>query len=480
MDKNLLVQIVVPVGKQKWEIGTGYPVAKDRILTAHHVLFPEQRNKDRKIELRWYHLSGAAKEWQEIADDCVIWTGDDKYDVAIIKHPFPEIVNEWGILSDDKSTTNEAWESRGFASAGKLKNDTQEPVDLKGTIYSMADNDTSFVLGVDHEVQKEEYWKGASGSPVFVDHKILGVIISCPPKFDGSRFRATPAWQLLQQDGFRIAIGYSKREDRLKNTKHRLVKILNESLAVQKEFSKQLNFPLNGGTVEVGGLVDQLLDSSLDKLLSMCDSSVEKMHEEAEKTAVSVIQKVTSEILPVIFGEGIIERVKAHKSEVNPIIVSLPINTYTAAEIIMAGFDNRETKFKPLLSEELYPEGKFSLPLFPEAGNNTDQGQSETDFHQQMRGFAGSDLLKQSSTVNESRIIKAAAKELEYLSTRKKRTYYVLCRQLAENSSNNNFISKMKKAYSALIFIELNENEDFFDKERDQFRPLKDIFTSEV
>ena len=422
MDKNLLVQIVVPVGDKGWEIGTGYPVAKDRILTARHVLFPKNRNKTRKIEIRWFHLSGPAKKWDPIDDSCIIEESYNDLDVAIINHPFPEQVDNWGILSEDKPSDHVDWVSQGFASAGKLEGDVQEPVDLKGNTYSMADTQTSFKLGVDDKVQEEKQWKGASGSPVFVNGVILGVIISCPPNFDGNRFRATPTWKLLEQDGFRKAIGYDERNDTLKNVKSRLEMVLAISDKAQKELSEQMGSTVSGGNIGVKTLAEELLHAPLERLLKACKASANKMCAEGEKQALFVIREVINEMLPVMFGEGVIERVKAYKAAANATLISLPINTHTAAEVIMSGFDKRKTSFKELLPNFILPEGKYALPLLPEGGNNSKQAQYEKDFHQQMRLFAGEELLQQSTAADESRIIKAAAQELEYLSTQDAKT----------------------------------------------------------
>lgn len=48
MNKSLLVAVFVPIkdaaGEDSGELATGYPVGKDLILTARHVLHPEPPN----------------------------------------------------------------------------------------------------------------------------------------------------------------------------------------------------------------------------------------------------------------------------------------------------------------------------------------------------------------------------------------------------------------------------------------------------
>jgi hypothetical protein len=63
-----------------------------------------------------------------------------------------------------------------------------------------------FELGVDDPAKSPDLWQGASGSPVFVDGKIQGVIITAPTNFPANRFAAAPMWRLLQDDAFRKAV----------------------------------------------------------------------------------------------------------------------------------------------------------------------------------------------------------------------------------------------------------------------------------
>lgn len=65
MNKDLLVEIFVDVGDAAGDgyIATGYPVANNRIITAHHALYPEGKIP-KSIEVRWHHQSGELKNWQ--------------------------------------------------------------------------------------------------------------------------------------------------------------------------------------------------------------------------------------------------------------------------------------------------------------------------------------------------------------------------------------------------------------------------------
>jgi hypothetical protein len=84
MDKNWLVQIFVPTTdpEGKGSVGTGYPVARERILTARHVVFHENRDDSKPIEARWYHLDESQREWRTVSK--IIWDSK-KEEVAVIE-----------------------------------------------------------------------------------------------------------------------------------------------------------------------------------------------------------------------------------------------------------------------------------------------------------------------------------------------------------------------------------------------------------
>ena len=228
IDKNLLVQIFVPTSDPdgKGSIGTGYPVAPGRILTARHVLFPENRVPKSLGEVRWYHLNGVLREWRPITN--IVWQ-DVNMDVTVIECDFPGTVKTYGMLTRSKPKTDARWESEGFAKVGKKEGGTCPPVPLKGATYSMGEQGV-FHLGVDDPAYQPSAWKGASGSPVFVDGKIQGVIVIAQADFPANRLAATPSFKLLNEPSFRQAIGWREPDrtaDIVKPTPFYLASLVN-------------------------------------------------------------------------------------------------------------------------------------------------------------------------------------------------------------------------------------------------------------
>lgn len=168
-DKDLLVEIFAGKSDEEGEIATGYPIAKNRILTAGHALFTDD-NESHPIQVRWHHLKNSpAREWRP---GSVIWSGNSKFDIAVVDCDFPDEVDHWGYLSDEALRQNKDWASEGFARAGK-RDSGRMPVPVGGTAYAPATASLEFVLGNDDPVSGEDNWNGASGSPVFHGETVL-------------------------------------------------------------------------------------------------------------------------------------------------------------------------------------------------------------------------------------------------------------------------------------------------------------------
>jgi hypothetical protein len=193
MDKSLLIAVFVPTtdetgtdfGGQRGELATGYPVGKDLILTARHVLHPEppcHRDRRHRVKLRWHYFpSGEGMNWIEIPDEDLVWESPGELDAALIRCPRPRDAVGWGIVSRDQPRDGVTWASEGFPRATRYEN-RRNPSSFIGKVCSKAPSEPCFELTVETAPEDEEGWKGVSGMPVFVGRRILGVVGSVPPK----------------------------------------------------------------------------------------------------------------------------------------------------------------------------------------------------------------------------------------------------------------------------------------------------------
>lgn len=141
--KDLLIELFVPsaAGNAKGKIGTGFPIAKDRIMTARHVLFGDGRDETADFEIRWHHWRDSdnpAGKWQPVPRKQIVFAGSDDLDAAVIAHALPAEVNAWFPLTARNHATGTRWESEGFPDVGKREDNRREAVPMTGEVYSYA------------------------------------------------------------------------------------------------------------------------------------------------------------------------------------------------------------------------------------------------------------------------------------------------------------------------------------------------------
>jgi hypothetical protein len=214
-EKNLLIEIHVTADDGREKNFTGYPVAPGRILTARHGLLPDVISEAKIIKVRWHELEvrDPRRDWRPAK---VIWE-DGPLDVALLACNFPDGLTGYGWLSDQpprETNPPMRWASAGIAKAGDKSKTASGSFDFHGNVYSAAGNKLRFDIGVEDEALARAYWEGASGMPIFVDRRIIGVAMSCDEATEARRFKASPVRKMLRDPKFRDAIGYDAREKR--------------------------------------------------------------------------------------------------------------------------------------------------------------------------------------------------------------------------------------------------------------------------
>ncbi len=390
VDKSLLVAVFVPTtdktGKdfkgKRGELATGYLVGKDLILTVRHVLQsepPYYRDKRYPVAIHWYYFgSDSELDWIEISEKSIIWQSQGELDAALIRCPRPPDALGWGIISYEKPRDGMRWQSVGFPRATKYA-DVRHPSSFGGQVRSMADQDAFFELIENAQPEKDEDWKGASGMPVFVGDRILGVVQSLPPKFNVRKLYATPAWRLLKDEAFCHVIGYDEQAARINKVKSRLVKLLADSPDVIETLIRQI-----GITDEMTGLpADRLTQQLSDYLLemdfrtvivalnrahhSLFDKRDDKSGEQGTD-AVATLVEIAQLVVPAIYDYGVVQWTRSQRDNGDAALVPLPAGTKTVAEIIMAGVDGRETWFRPCEHEYDQQKGQLCLSWIPTHG----------------------------------------------------------------------------------------------------------------
>lgn len=477
MNKDLLVEIFVPTNDDgtKGSLGTGYPIAKNLILTARHVLFPDNRDDSQKIEFRWHHRHGEDREWQPITD--IVWQSDGDFDAALIECPFPDDISYVALVSDERPVDDANWKSEGFPMVGR-KDETTTAVPMRGETYSAAETADRFQLGVKDEPTRPELWQGASGSPVFVGARLIGVITTCLGNFDGKRLEATPIWKLLKDNRFCELIGYKDRKSQLESLVRQVEEALQRSESVTDQLWREMpSHLLSAIPYSAAGLASALVSIPIDQLLTCANKAQNKLKDDRDKNLIcDVVQVVLPCIIDGAHGSAV-EYVKNKKNDPAFAVIELPTDLKTVAEIIMAAVDNRAAAFR---FGDRFPEGKWSLPMPPEGGIDTNISVFNKSWDQHLiKKIATDDQLTRYST---EELVQMVAFELSHLAENGVTHYVILTfpakTPIPEFEDLQQRFLELKNRYPSVVFIYLRNDGRRALQEQMKFRPLSDLVIS--
>ncbi|MFO1424063.1 MAG: hypothetical protein U1F70_10490 [Candidatus Competibacteraceae bacterium] len=371
MNKDLLVEIFVPTTeRQNWgAIGTGYPVAKDRILTARHVLCPPNRDWDKPIEIRWHHQPPEERRWIEIPDNDVLWAGDEHCDAAVFACVFPPDAQPWGTLSIESPRPVE-WESEGFPAVGEQDDNTRVATAMRGHMHRMAKAAPFFALDLPVGADRDKLHEGASGSPVMSGWKLLGVIVECPPHFDAKRLWAVPTCRLLEMPGFCEAIGYTQQTAALDLLREQIILELSASKDAMEALEASMSiagddFATRQPRDWAERLVKVMLGLRLEPLIRMLHMVYGDLRKQRKLDAADTIAKVSNAILPVVFDRGVVRALQTRMFDSAIALVDLPVANYTVAEIVVAGAEGRQACFCKAGDGKKTPVAEYRLKKDP-------------------------------------------------------------------------------------------------------------------
>lgn len=198
------------------------------MLTARHVVFPEDRDGSKPIRLVWKREDES--EPFHHADVSSIEFDSEKFDVAVLvcdtsKLALPPIILVDGGLFP---TDGKRWKSHGYPTAGR-----ERGVRIKNPACGSFQpaNPSHYVqwLNSDGDVTDNALWQGMSGAPVFDENdRLVAVIIQTPaeykdeqgnlkPEFHGRLLAASIPYLLLPGKcvGFNEAISKQKLAEEL-------------------------------------------------------------------------------------------------------------------------------------------------------------------------------------------------------------------------------------------------------------------------
>ncbi len=356
--------------------GTGYLLATHLVLTARHVVEGAER-----IEVRYNGADGKEATAEPIEPP---YFGEGDLDLAVLRVATGLDLSAVP-LGPERFIGDRPWRSKGWARAARgVAAEEASQADrmsaLAGSAYEFSATATTFELGVDDPPTELDWWKGASGAPVFIadrsGERLVGVIAQGDQPFDGRRLRAVPLAAVWGDRRFLAAIDHDKaQEERRKRRKEELISALENRLSLHHEAAWTIanEHPLWREALdqkESSGylaLAKALCESrSWRETIELLDRAHLRMVEEEERDASRTshershseeIVRILERVLPEVYYSTVSQA--APKGEGS--FIELPVETATLAEIAMAAIDGRCLALEEVRKKKVYPKSTFQI-----------------------------------------------------------------------------------------------------------------------
>ncbi len=184
MDTTLIAKVLSTKKNGKRSIGTGYPISKNLMLTARHVVIFPDRDVDKPIITEWPDIKDASGKPYTVEVSCIVYDGGEQYDIALLECKVPSQAHVTPlVLSQRFPEAHEKWKGFGYPEIGKNEDvNTREKISVLGIFHPSDVNNHKISLTSESDALKKTGWHGVSGTPVFQGAGLYAVIIETPIK----------------------------------------------------------------------------------------------------------------------------------------------------------------------------------------------------------------------------------------------------------------------------------------------------------
>lgn len=511
MDNRLVVEIRVPLAnKKRANVGTGSLVGQNMILTACHVLYPRNYDPNGKICVRCHpdmDVNSDENGWVYLERDKIRWRGsgsdnenqDDingKVDAALLAFEFPEEFHDAVLFTIDCPEPFDNWNGYGYPRAGVDDKMRRQLTGMIGEVIGVFPGSPILELGIKYHPESVELWKGGSGSPVFVNDKIVAVLSATPENYEGKKLFATRISTLLQDENFCTAIGSDERKMRLKL----LQEVVEEELCHLDQNTsqgcKEICKVFNLLEVESEPLSEVLYGLSFNEVADGFRGVILELSKQKSSEAQTIFRLLCS-VLPLKCDIDLVEKVRCKKLSEEKGKIKEDIATETMAELVLAKIKNRSAQYR--VGKAQYPAGLLDLgnSAPPTFGMDPEGKECEEGFHKYLQSkyapeskFVHADpfgcFLMDAWKISDKKGEKIAPEMKQHLAnklqrfsndTRNPRAAYMTFRQ---GTFPDNVINELKKVYKSMVFLELSNDVLLRDQEEGQLYELLDILHSRL
>lgn len=411
MDSTLIAKILAPTLTNTNAIGTGYPISKDLVITARHVVDFDTRDISKPIEIVWTDITISENTSQsysvKVKQEHIAFF--DGYDVALIKCQAPPQAHISPlILSERHPIDAERWKSMGYAKVGKHY-EMRNKVAAMGEIFPPDICCAILDLESKGDAKEKVGWKGISGAPVFRGHTLIAVLIETPENMN-ERLKAVSIPYLLKHvPEFREMTGVGLHSCDFTAA----TKALQTNIGAKTALFNQLNHNYSV-TDSPSAIIAYLSTIPIPELITIVNTAREN---HSDREVYKTLTRLLCEMLPLLYDPACTATIRSCKSDRFQGIIEIPYATEVSAEMLMASVDNRPAEFRfvpidvhnPVRRQAIPSSYKLSLPPESGASSNTQYEDISDDLFNRLLGIEKIDDI--ASAVDDHLFRKIARKQ---------------------------------------------------------------------
>lgn len=392
MDPNLVCKLVTAIANGDIPRGTGYPITPNRIITAAHVVEDALRAEgDRSdADVRQIRIYFGVREEAVEGPVAIEWSGAAVgVDVAVLRCNLKAQWQPGHELLTAASQHSMNWCARGYTAYGKTAARPGGKDAYYGKLVPFAEDESCVALGCHDGLISSEHWAGGSGSVAFLDapmvHKALAVITDYQGGKKQDQLLAVPLNYLLNseatREGFRRAIefeAYQQREsyrdqcvDRITGLLQKLTDRLKEDIAegIIQDYAKGDDIGINpGDSKHVAAQIAAYIVNHLEVMEAA--GYLFNLTLRVKECDTEILHGIMDYLLALNYTPDVVRRLYAQVVYNRFGFVENAVATRTAAEIIMAGYDQQPANFVLIAGKEDRIQGlpALNVDAAPEQG----------------------------------------------------------------------------------------------------------------
>ncbi len=338
------------------EFATAYPIGRDRVITAAHVL---------KSSFKTPYIEAVFTDPEHpgsfLSSKCekVVWDGQKHevcggpVDVVVLSCKLPPHFP--GVISLSRNAPSGPVQAHalGYPQITR-KRQRQTLLDAFGTVASFPTGQPEFEMHCNDRLNDRKKWKGVSGGPVFVEDDLAGIIREYKGTHNNDHFGVIAICRLLENQLFRNAIGFDDRDEAYRRTIETSIEARLRALSsfpVEDGSAsrppiqwllKKLGLPLEeAGSSETERAASALVQPNKEGLLPLLIGMHEKLCHLHRKEDAPVLGAVIDMITPLQIPPDLWQKIREQKTEGRTVICGGAAGIVTA-ETVAARIDGLE------------------------------------------------------------------------------------------------------------------------------------------